>query len=432
MWRSPQLSALLRCSFAHGAPQPGGVIHTPRPGLVGSHPFKWPRLTELQTYQAMALKQLYEGSSDPGLMQELRTATDLALWATKVTARPLGQTMSTLVVQERHLWLNLADMSESDKHRFLDSPISQAGLFGDTVESFAQQFSITQKRTRQSDILPRRPAAVVTPPPAVAPPPARHRGRPPSAEGAPFPGSRKVAQPVSAPARPVKCQGKRRSWDRRTRDTGPCSSGDGESTPSPGGGPGGKSFFSFLGSPASGTQTSEQFPMSPVPKEGKMAVHGTQSRHPRLPLLPLLSPVGSRIRSEDVMPFFAPPAQPWSQVSVALRTQTPLRDALPSESGPCAPLRCPTAGTSVVPLGPLVQSLGAWLVLPRPSRWLMNHQTRLCDSPGILPSTRSSSSSTSADWGFGSTGKRANSPLCRGSLFSAWSWTRSTSQHVSQ
>ncbi len=34
--------------------------------------------------------------------------------------------------------------------------------------------------------------------------------------------------------------------------------------------------------------------------------------------------------------------------------------------------------------------------------------------------------------GFWSTGKRANSPLRRGSLFSAWSWTRSTSQHVSQ
>ncbi len=58
----------------------------------------------------------------------------------------------------------------------------------------------------------------------------------------------------------MKCQGKRRSWDGRTRDTGSCSSGDGESAPSPGGGPGGKSFFPFLGcsatgSPASGTQT---------------------------------------------------------------------------------------------------------------------------------------------------------------------------------
>ncbi len=39
---------------------------------------------------------------------------------------------------------------------------------------------------------------------------------------------------------------------------------------------------------------------------------------------------------------------------------------------------------------------------------------------------------TSAGWGFRSTGERANSPIRRGSLFSAWSWTRSTSQHVSQ
>ncbi len=41
------------------------------------------------------------------------------------------------------------------------------------------------------------------------------------------------------------------------------------------------------------------------------------------------------------------------------------------ESGPCAPLRCPTMGTSVTPLLPLVRSLGAWLELPRPSRWLL-------------------------------------------------------------
>ncbi len=135
----------------------------------------------LQTYQAKALKQLYEGSSDPGLMQELRTATDLALWATKVTARSLGQMMSTLVVQERHLWLDLADMSESDKHRFLDSPISQAGLSGDALESFAQQFSVVQKRTEAVGILPRRPAAVITPAPVADPPPARRRGHPPAA-----------------------------------------------------------------------------------------------------------------------------------------------------------------------------------------------------------------------------------------------------------
>ncbi len=84
---------------------------------------------------------------------------------------------------------------------------------------------------------------------------------------------------------------------------------------------------------------------------------------PLAPRGPLPSPVGSRVRSENVMHSPTPPAQPWSQVSVAPHTQTPLRDALPFELGPCAPLRCPTAGTSVTPLVPLVRSLGALLEL---------------------------------------------------------------------
>ncbi len=50
----------------------------------------------LQVHQAKALKQLHEGGADPGVLQELCTATYLALRATKVTARALGQTMSTL------------------------------------------------------------------------------------------------------------------------------------------------------------------------------------------------------------------------------------------------------------------------------------------------------------------------------------------------
>ncbi len=99
-----------------------------------------------------------------------------------------------------------------------------------------------------------------------------------------------------------------------------------------------------------------------------MALRETPSPHSHPPLS---SPVGSRVRSEDAMPSPAPPAQPWSQVSVAPHTQTPLRDALPFESGPWAPLRCPTAGTSMSPLVPLVRPLGAWLELPRPSRWLL-------------------------------------------------------------
>ncbi len=45
--------------------------------------------------------------------------------------------------------------------------------------------------------------------------------------------------------------------------------------------------------------------------------------------------------------------------------------------------------------------------------------------------TRTWCSGTSASWAFGSTGKRANSCQHRGSLFSAWSWIRSTRQHAS-
>lgn len=89
-------------------------------------------LALLQVHQAKAIKELHKGSSKPGLMQELRTETDLAFRATKVTVRALGQTMFTLEVQE-WLWLNLIEMKEANKVRFLNVPISQAGLFGDTV-----------------------------------------------------------------------------------------------------------------------------------------------------------------------------------------------------------------------------------------------------------------------------------------------------------
>ncbi len=81
----------------------------------------------LQFHQAKALKQVHEGSTDPGLMQELRTVTDFAPRATKVTAQSLGKAMSTMVVQERHLWLNLAEMKDVDNARFLDAPSPRQG-----------------------------------------------------------------------------------------------------------------------------------------------------------------------------------------------------------------------------------------------------------------------------------------------------------------
>ncbi len=131
----------------------------------------------------------------------------------KITARAVGRAMSTLVVQERHLWLCLADMRDTDKVRFLNSPVSQTGLFGDTVEKFAQQFSAVQKQSEAiSHFLPRRSAVASTLPLAV-PQPARRRGRPLATAPAPAPqqqpppkrrrgASRKRGpQPIQAPAK---------------------------------------------------------------------------------------------------------------------------------------------------------------------------------------------------------------------------------------
>ncbi len=155
----------------------------------------------LQVHQAKALKQVHEGSTDPGLMQELRTVTDVALRATKVTAQSLGKAMSTMVVQERHLWLNLAEMKDVDKARFLDAPISQGGLFGDTVEGFAQQFSAVQQQTEAiQHILPRHDAPS-TAAPGARPQSARRRGRPPASSRAAPPQAESTHRPVHRASR---------------------------------------------------------------------------------------------------------------------------------------------------------------------------------------------------------------------------------------
>ncbi len=71
-------------------------------------------------------------------------------------------------------------MKEHEKVQFLNAPVSQTGLFGDAVESFAQQFSAAQKQTEAiKHIMRRRRPAASTP--AAVPPPARRRGRPPAA-----------------------------------------------------------------------------------------------------------------------------------------------------------------------------------------------------------------------------------------------------------
>ncbi|KAI2651032.1 ORF V: Enzymatic polyprotein [Labeo rohita] len=200
-------------------------------------------MATLQVYQAKVLKHLHDKGPDQGAMEELRAATDFALRATKVTARSLGQVMSTIVVQEQHLWLTLAQMADVDKSRFLDAPISQGGLFGDTVEDFAQQFSAVQKQTEAiKHILPCRdlPSTSTGPPP----PPARRRGRPPVAtkkQPAPSPAEPDVELPAGEGRRPC-LRDRSPEKDLRSRQPGGGENrslgDDNINVPTPGGGPG--------------------------------------------------------------------------------------------------------------------------------------------------------------------------------------------------
>lgn len=73
--------------------------------------------------------------------------------------------MVTLVVLERHLGLNLVDMNDVDKVHFLNSPISQAGLFGDTVCEFAQEFMpVMEQLAAMGNVIYRRVCQTAPPP----------------------------------------------------------------------------------------------------------------------------------------------------------------------------------------------------------------------------------------------------------------------------
>ncbi len=160
----------------------------------------------LQVYQAKLLSAIDESEPDPATLRELRSATDLALRATKTTAQAIGRSMASLVVLERHLWLTLTEIKDADRVSFLDAPISPSGLFGPAVKGFAERFTEAQKASQaMRHFLPKRssPAAAQSrprtaptqqsakPAPAVyAPQPARTqqpRGRSRSARRHPPP-----------------------------------------------------------------------------------------------------------------------------------------------------------------------------------------------------------------------------------------------------
>ncbi|KAI2656602.1 ORF V: Enzymatic polyprotein [Labeo rohita] len=278
-------------------------------------------MATLQVYQAKVLKHLHERGSDQGAMEELRAATDFALRATKVTARSLGQVMSTIVVQERHLWLTLAQMADVDKSRFLDAPISQGGLFGDTVEDFAQQFSAVQKQTETiKHILPRRDIPTMSAGPQ--PPPARRRGCPPAASKQPAPSPAKVHDTRLAARRRA---GRTRHPQKDLRSV-----------------------------PDAGNPEVERIALwgmttstSPLPVEGRElsqeeSILSPPGFRPRVPSLSSAPEVSPRIRTRSLM---SPAREPGKKVSAAQCSLTFLQDVLPSGISPLPlPPRLPHCG----------------------------------------------------------------------------------------
>ncbi len=112
----------------------------------------------LQAYQVDVLKEMDEGVGlTPEAVKELRRATDLALRATKHTARAVGRSMAGSVAAEHHLWLNLTEIREKEKVFLLDAPISQSGLFGEAVSSVVEKFrSAKTQSAALKQFMPRR------------------------------------------------------------------------------------------------------------------------------------------------------------------------------------------------------------------------------------------------------------------------------------
>ena len=132
----------------------------------------------LQILQADLLRELDGKGPDHAALTDLRSATDLSLRATKTAAQAIGRSMAALTVIDRHLWLPLADMSETERAVFLNAPLSPTGLFGPAVSGIVDCFSEVQKASQAMNLfLPRRSSSAAG---RSSQPPARSSAQRPS------------------------------------------------------------------------------------------------------------------------------------------------------------------------------------------------------------------------------------------------------------
>ncbi len=80
---------------------------------------------------------------------------DLALRATKQAATAMGR--CAMVITERHLWVNLADIGRKEKDLLLDAPVSPSELFGTSVKTVVEKFREAKARSSAfKTFIPRR------------------------------------------------------------------------------------------------------------------------------------------------------------------------------------------------------------------------------------------------------------------------------------
>ncbi len=110
------------------------------------------------TLHAMAELQAAEGGAlTAEAVKDLRAAMDFVLMAMMRAAQAVGKAMGFMIVLQRHLWLNLADLKDADSKVLLNAPVTPSGLFGDAVESIIERFAETQYCTKaMSHVMLRR------------------------------------------------------------------------------------------------------------------------------------------------------------------------------------------------------------------------------------------------------------------------------------
>ncbi len=122
------------CTSAHPLPSDGKRRLLTSPSHAGpARSLSMHSMAVLQVFQAKLLQCMDESGPVPAAFKELRSATGLALRATKTTAQAIGRSMPSLVVLESHFWLNLMEIKEADKVPFLDSPVTSTGLFKSSI-----------------------------------------------------------------------------------------------------------------------------------------------------------------------------------------------------------------------------------------------------------------------------------------------------------